>query len=259
MKFVTGNCGFIGRNLLAKLDGQVACYDTLTNTLPDIFMILDAIEWENVDEIYHLGAISDTTCKDINLLHAHNVDFSIRLFEKAIDYQIPVTYASSGSVYGNTCEGKQYRINPLNYYAMTKATVDAWVEDNMSRFKLVRGMRFFNVYGDNEGSKGEQASPYYKFMQQANETRVIKIFDNSDSAHRDFIHVNSVVKTILECKKESGIYDVGTAAPKSFTEVAESIASRTGARIERIKFPLKLQGKYQYFTSAQYNYNDLIK
>ena len=258
MKFVTGNCGFIGRNLMAKLDGDVACYDTLTNTLPDIFTILDAIEWENVDEIFHLGAIADTTCKDIGLLYSHNVEFTLKLFEKAIDYQIPITYASSGSVYGNTCKDKQHRINPLNHYAMTKAFVDMWVDDNIKRFKLVRGMRFFNVYGENEGSKGEQASPYYKFISQSNATGVIKIFDNSDTTYRDFIHVNSVVKTLLECKRESGIYDVGTAAPKSFTEVAESVAKRTGARIERVKFPPALWGKYQYFTQAQYNYNDLL-
>ena len=258
MKLVTGSCGFIGRNLLARLDGDVACYDTINNTLPTIHEILELVEWENVTEIFHLGAISDTTCRDVELLHEHNVRFSIELFKRAIENQIPVTYASSGSVYGHTCEGRQYRINPLNYYAMTKATVDMWVEDNIERFSLVRGMRFFNVYGENEGSKGDQASPYYKFKKQARETGVIKIFDNSDSTYRDFIRVDDVVTTMIECKRESGIYDVGTADPKTFTQVAEEVSAETGASIERINFPISLQGKYQYFTRAQYAFTELL-
>lgn len=258
MKFVTGSCGFIGRNLIAAIDGEVAGYDTLTNTLIDIHSILDVIEWENVSEIYHLGAISDTTCTDMELLYEHNVRFSLELFKRAIEHQIPVTYASSASVYGHSCQGNYYRINPLNYYAMTKAIVDAWVEDNMDKFCLVRGMRFFNVYGENEGSKGDQASPYYKFRKQARETGVIKIFDNSDSTQRDFIHVDDVVETLLSCKRESGVYDVGTAEPKTFTQVADEIAGETGAKIERVKFPTHLHGKYQYFTKAQYSFTELL-
>ena len=39
-----------------------------------------------------------------------------------------------------------------------KATVDYWVMDNMDRFEQIQGFRY-NVYGEGEEHKGDQASP----------------------------------------------------------------------------------------------------
>ena len=57
-------------------------------------------------------------------LFKFNVEFSLALFQKAIEHGIPVDYASSASVYGNN-------FGPLCHYAMTKGMVDQWVIDNM--------------------------------------------------------------------------------------------------------------------------------
>ena len=51
-----------------------------------------------------------------------NTEFSLNLFQLAIEHQIPVKYASSASVYGMTND----TMNPLNYYAISKLTVDYW-------------------------------------------------------------------------------------------------------------------------------------
>ena len=58
------------------------------------------------------------------------------MFEKAAKYNIPVKYASSASVYGN----EQGIINPLNYYALSKVTVDYWVQDNIDDFLLFKDL-----------------------------------------------------------------------------------------------------------------------
>lgn len=54
--------------------------------------------WESVDLIVHQGAISSTVETDWNKINKYNIEFSIELFKKAIQYQIPVKYASSASV-----------------------------------------------------------------------------------------------------------------------------------------------------------------
>ena len=255
MIFVTGSNGFIGRNLVARIDGQVGCYDAANRTEPDVSAFLDYVNWRDVEKIIHLGAISDTTETDIDRLYDHNVRFTLKLFEKACEYEIPIDYASSASVYGNS---KDYSLSPLNYYATTKMLVDMYVEDNIDSFVQVRGFRFFNVYGSNEGGKFNQASPYYKFRKQAMQTGKVQVFEGSDRFKRDFVRVEDVITTIHHCFRGSGIYDVGTAAPRTFMEVAEEAAAEFNASVEVIPFPEHLVGKYQESTCAQYPWSDIV-
>jgi ADP-L-glycero-D-manno-heptose 6-epimerase len=194
----------------------------------------------------HQGAISSTTEKDLQKLWHYNVAYSCALLNKALEYEIPIKYASSASVYGNT----QGQINPLNQYAISKLQVDYTVLDNLDRFELVQGFRYFNVYGEGEENKGDQASPVSKFTKQSRETGKIKLFDGSDKFLRDFICVDDIVDIVLNNDAGSGIYDIGTASPISFQEVAELVAKKEGSEIELIPFPDHLKGKYQTYTCA---------
>lgn len=210
------------------------------------FNDLLTMPWDDVDEIWHIGAISDTTCTNLDLIHTYNIQYTINLFEAAIQYQIPVKYASSASVYGNTLN----IINPLNYYSLSKATVDLWVKDNIHKFTRINGYRFFNVYGKHEDHKGNQASPIHTFTKQAKETGVIKLFKQSHMYYRDFVWVEDVIDCMMK-SKPSGIYDVGTSRPISFEDVGRLIADKYNATIEYIPFPEHLKNKYQTNTCAK--------
>ena len=115
MIIITGSKGFIGQNFLKYLiehsDEEIVtvdehdCWDWIAYFK----------DWDKVSLILHQGAISATTETDIDKLHRTNVWFTIELFEKAIEHQIDVKFASSASVYGN----QQGIVNPLNYYAIT--------------------------------------------------------------------------------------------------------------------------------------------
>ena len=239
MKLITGYKGFIGQNLVKRFD------DYYGVERHDVWKSMYNAPWDKITEIWHIGAISDTTCTDLDLIHLYNIRMSIELFEYAIEHKIPVKYASSASVYGNS-EGL---INPLNHYAMSKAMLDLWVQDNMHRFSKIQGYRFFNVYGKHEDHKGSQASPVHTFTKQAKETGVVKLFEYSSNYIRDFVLVEDVIDCMME-DIESGIYDVGTSSPISFEEVGWRIAEKYNASIEYIKFPDHLRGKYQKFTKA---------
>ena len=250
MIILTGYNGFIGQAFLKKLDPE----NVYRVEAEGAFKFLEEYEdWDKVELIIHQGAISSTTETDIEKIYQYNIKFSIELFKKAIEYSIPVKYASSASLYGRIHAEFGYMkqtINPLNYYALSKATVDYWVQDHMDEFEMVQGFRYFNVYGEGEEHKGDQASPISKFTKQARETKIIKIFEDSEYAFRDFVSVNDVVDVVLDNTAGSGIYDVGTGNPISFQEVAELIAKKEGAEIEVIPFPKHLEGKYQEYTCA---------
>jgi len=117
---------------------------------------------------------------------------------------------------------------------------------------VIQGFRYFNVYGPHEDHKGEQASPYHKFTEQAKRSGVIQLFEGSENFKRDFVPVNTVtdVHKLFFNVKESGIWNVGTGVAKSFQEVAEEIAKEYNARIEYIPIPDNIKNQYQTYTCA---------
>jgi len=253
MIIVTGSKGFIGRNFLKAFEDTD---DVIIPVDSDIieWMVDGFKDWHKVDLVIHQGAISSTVEKDIDKIHYYNVHLTLKLFEKCIKYGIPVKYASSASVYGNL----QGVFNPLNYYAISKLQIDYWVQDNIDEFSLIQGFRYFNVYGDGEGDKGDQASPVSKFTKQVKETGKLKLFEGSDNFYRDFVCVDDIVHLVLNNNKRSGIYDLGTSNPVSFQHVAECVAKKYNGEIEYVPFPNHLKGKYQDYTRARGEWGDYI-
>lgn len=249
MNIVTGYKGFIGSHVFSRLENAHGV------GMSDCYTFLDEFDkWKDVECVYHLGAISDTTCTDVEKIYKYNVAYTLRLFEKCIEHKIPVKYASSASVYGNQIK----KINPLNQYSLSKAIIDYWVEENKNRFSFIQGFRFFNVYGNNEDHKGSQASPLTQFRKQA-ETGVIKIFEGSDNCVRDFICVEDVCEIILHNNHVSGIYDLGTSKPISFLKVAKLIQKKFGGTIQEIPFPKHLFNRYQFYTCAEQHFDFKFK
>ncbi len=244
MIIVTGSKGFIGQNFLKALKDkeikEVEKNDSwhFRQTFND---------WKKVELILHQGAISHTTSTNLKALQHFNVEFSQWILQQAIKYQIPIKYASSASVYGHTLTD----MNPLNYYAISKLTVDYWIQDHINEFSFIQAFRYFNVYGEGEENKGDQASPISKFTKQVKEDGKIKLFEGSDKFLRDFVFVDDVVDIVLNNDKPSGFYDLGTSNPTSFQEVGELIAKKYDGTIECIPFPEYLKDKYQKYTCAK--------
>ena len=251
MIILTGSSGFIGKNFLKHLNQPVIEVEK-----DDAFQFLSSFDkWNQVSLILHQGAISTTTERNISTLHHNNVAFTLMLFDYAIRYLIPVKFASSASVYGNL----QGVVNPLNYYAITKLQIDYFIQDNLDKFSSIQSFRYFNVYGDGEDHKGDQASPISKFTKQIRETGTLRLFEGSDKFLRDFICVDDVVNVVLNNEAPSGVYDLGTSNPISFQEVAELVAKKEGGEIEYVPFPDHLVGKYQTYTCAKEDFDYKFK
>jgi ADP-L-glycero-D-manno-heptose 6-epimerase len=242
---ITGYKGFIGQNMVKALrdDHQLTYYEW-GDAIP---------EFEGLDWVIHLGAISSTTETDVEKVMRQNHDFSCILLVACQTNNVNLQYASSASVYGlGKNFSEQAPHSPQSPYAWSKYLFDRHVLSNKFNGIRVQGFRYFNVHGPHEEHKGDQASPYYKFKKQARETGVIKLFENSDQYLRDFVHVDDVIdvhKKFFDIK-ESGIWNVGTGKPRSFEAVARSIAVHYGAKIEYIPMPDNIKKQYQQYTCA---------
>jgi ADP-L-glycero-D-manno-heptose 6-epimerase len=241
---VTGHRGFIGQNMLKALSNHsVATYEW-GDARPNIV----GLDW-----VVHLGAISSTTERDVDKVMRQNYDFSRWLLLECAYHEVNFQYSSSASVYGlNQNFTEDAPANPMSPYAWSKYLFDRYVAAHTWSEIQVQGFRYFNVYGPHEDHKGNQASPQHQFAKQAQETGVIKLFENSHQYHRDFVPVETVIdvhKTFFDVA-ESGIWNVGTGRTQTFEQVGRAIADQYAARIEYIAMPESVKNQYQTYTCA---------
>ena len=122
MLLVTGGAGFIGSNVVAALNdagrADVAVCDLLgeggkwrnlaKRRLADIFPPKEMPAWlsgRKLEAVIHLGAISDTTATDGDLVIETNFRFSLRLLDWCTATGTPFIYASSAATYGDGAQG----------------------------------------------------------------------------------------------------------------------------------------------------------
>ena len=245
---ITGHKGFIGSNFFnyvkENTDWEVDGWEYTENDFPKVY---------KYDWVIHLGAISSTRERDVDLIMKMNYHFSVKLWE-ACWGTTNLQYASSASVYGdNWAFHENSQPNPQSPYAWSKYLFDGWT--HLHEFNgICQGFRYFNVYGDGEENKGDDASPVTKFTQQAKERPAISLFNNSDEYCRDFVWVGDVIRAQIEFIKnvdESGIWNIGTGQSISFADIANTIAEKHKSKIRIINMPDDMHCQYQPYTCAE--------
>ena len=242
---VTGHKGFIGQNMVNALKDE---HTITTYEIGD-----EPPEFEGLDWVIHLGAISNTTERNVEKIMRYNHDVSCMMLVACQVNKVNLQYASSDSVYGmHTNFVEDGPVDPRSPYAWTKYLFDRSVSTQQFDGIRVQGFRYFNVHGPHEDHKGDQASPYHKFEKQAKETGVIKLFEGSENYLRDFVPVETVIdihKKFFNVN-ETGLWNVGTGQATSFETVARTIADKYNARIEYIPMPEDVKAQYQKYTCA---------
>lgn len=291
MLLVTGGAGFIGSNLIAGLNEvgrtDIVVNDALGNTgkwrnlgkrqVADVVPPGELSEWldgRKLDAVVHLGAISDTTATDGDLVLATNFRLSLRLLDWCTATRTPFLYASSAATYGAGTEGFDdewspaalQRLRPMNLYGFSKHLFDLAVVDRFAkRAKLPPqwvGLKFFNVFGPNEYHKGEMTSLIGKRFEDAKAGKPVRLFKShrdgigDGEQKRDFIYVDdavAVMRWLLDTPAVSGIFNVGTGKARSFRDLIAAMFRALGhaPNIEYVDMPPTIRDQYQYYTQAK--------
>ena len=232
MLLVTGGAGFIGSNVVAALNEAgrsdvVVCEllgtegkwrNLAKRQLVDIVPpaeLLDWLEGRKLDALIHLGAISETTATDGDLVIETNFRLSMRLLDWCTAAAAPLIYASSAATYGDGADGfgddaslpALKKLRPMNLYGWSKHLFDLAVAERVARGEKLppqwAGLKFFNVFGPNEYHKGSMMSVLARRFDDVRAGRVVQLFKShregiaDGDQRRDFIYVDDVVRVFL--------------------------------------------------------------
>jgi ADP-L-glycero-D-manno-heptose 6-epimerase len=290
MLLVTGGAGFIGSNVVAALNeagrGDVAVCDLLGHDgkwrnlakrqLADVVPPAQLPDWLNgrrLDAVIHLGAISETTATDGDLVIETNFRLSMRLLDWCTAHPTPFIYASSASTYGDGAQGFRddaslaalRALRPMNLYGWSKHLFDMAVAERAAKGERLppqwAGLKFFNVFGPNEYHKGAMMSVLARRFDDIRAGRPVQLFKSyrdgiaDGDQRRDFIYVDDVVRVMMWLMANpsvSGIFNVGTGKARSFKDMMLSAynALGTAPNIQYVEMPEQIRGSYQYFTQS---------
>jgi ADP-L-glycero-D-manno-heptose 6-epimerase len=288
MILVTGGAGFIGSNLhvaLAQRGLETVIVDRLGSTGKWRNLAshppLQLLPPERLDDflaahpplemVFHLGAVSETTATDADLVWASNVELPQRLWTWCAARRVRLVYASSAATYGDGSAGFEddvtelARLRPLNLYGWSKHVFDQHVARALATGRARPpqwvGLKFFNVYGPNEYHKGSMISVVKVKYDEIARGEPVRLFrsDRPEVADgeqkRDFIWVGDVVDVmlwLLEMPSVSGLFNVGSGVARSYLDLAQAVcrAADITPAIEFIDMPEQLRGHYQSFTQA---------
>ena len=261
---VTGGCGFIGSHLVDKLlsDGhRLVVIDDLStgkkeNISGNVELIIADIRnkgvfddvLKSVDGVFHLAAIASVMESVTNWRFTHEVNATaiVNLYEAISnsDKNIPVVYASSAAVYGDS-ESFPFReslnVEPISAYGADKYACELYsrVANKVHSIPSI-GLRFFNVYG----SRQDPSSPYSGvisiFAEKVLSGDDVIIFGNGKQA-RDFIYVDDVVRAIIlsmekmvRGKAGFDVYNVCAGKITTINQLLDVVESVANVSVNRI-------------------------
>jgi ADP-L-glycero-D-manno-heptose 6-epimerase len=290
MLLVTGGAGFIGSNVVAALNDAGRSDVTICDFLghegkwrnlarrqfADVMPPAELPDWlkgRKLDAIIHLGAISDTTASDGDLVIETNFRLSMRLFDWCTASATPLIYASSAATYGDGAQGfcddpsidALKALRPLNLYGWSKHLFDLAVAERVANGDKMppqwAGLKFFNVFGPNEYHKGAMMSVLARRFEDIKAGRPVQLFKShrdgiaDGDQRRDFVYVDDAVRVVmwlLATPRVSGLFNVGTGRARSFKDLMIAAWSALGMtpNIEYIDMPEAIRDSYQYFTQS---------
>jgi ADP-L-glycero-D-manno-heptose 6-epimerase len=231
--------------------------------------------------VFHLAAITDTTDTDQRKMVTINAESFQWLLNTCVDRKIPLVYASSAATYGTPPQVAERAPFPLeaaghpnNVYGFSK-----WLMENLHRHAArvvtdagdpepwVVGLRFFNVFGPGEQTKGKMASMVHQLTRQLLAGNRPRLFADGSQA-RDQVHVDDVVDCCLAAAGLSdrheptpGVYNLGSGRATSFNQMLEAVREGLGLGPEALptdyfEMPESVRQFYQDYTCADLSATD---
>ena len=163
-----------------------------------------------IDRVYNFAAQAGVrySIKNPSNYQESNIVGFYNILEFSRLYKVKqFIYASSSSVYGETKNfplKEKEKINPKNFYGLTKKINEQMAENYSNNYKMsIVGLRFFTVYG-------EWGRPDMSIFKIINGSFKKKIFylNNYGNHDRDFTYIKDVVNVILKLKFQKSKHEV---------------------------------------------------
>ncbi|NQU32296.1 MAG: NAD-dependent epimerase/dehydratase family protein [Bacteroidetes bacterium] len=256
MKYlVTGGAGFIGSHLVDHLiyrNHEIILIDNFSTGIEYNLKDIDKIklvrktvqeisfsELPQIDGIFHLAAQASVPVSvgEFYFSSSNNLLSSIRVFEWAKMYNIPIVYASSSAVYGNLPLGDDQieKYDILSPYAQDKLTMEHYAKMCWNVYKTPSiGLRFFNVYGPRQDPSNPYSGVISIFIDKLIQNKPVTV--NGGFQTRDFIFVENIVDVMVQSmvylfnKRLCEILNVGTGTPITIDNLLEIIAENMNVK-----------------------------
>ncbi|KRB36253.1 NAD-dependent epimerase/dehydratase family protein [Microbacterium sp. Root180] len=217
---VTGGAGFIGANLVRRLnmhepDWDVCVLDDLSTgseanlegvtaafihgSVADRDAVAAAVS--GADAVVHLAALGSVprSVNDPIASHVANLTGTLNVLEGARTQGAHVIFASSSSVYGSNPALPKSEFDwtrPLSPYAATKLGAEAYTIAYQKSYGLpTLAFRFFNVYGPLQAADHAYAAVVPRFVSAALSGDPLVVHSDGRQS-RDFTFVDTVTETL---------------------------------------------------------------
>ena len=188
---------------------------------------------QDVDYVFHFAALWLLHCNDYpESAFDVNIRGTFNVINLCVKNKIKkLIFSSSASVYGDALKNpinENHPFNNKNFYGATKIAGEQMLKAMSLRYNLkFIGLRYMNVYGPRQDSKGAYVSVIVNMIKKLKEKKPIIIFGNGNEKF-DFVHVSDCANANIRALKSnnSGYFlNVGTGKGTSLKKLANMISS----------------------------------
>lgn len=249
---ITGGCGFVGANLIARLrqtsDAKIRVIDNeslgkrawidefdvefVEGDIRDAQAVAGALD--GIDTVVHLAA--DTRVMDSIENPAFNFDVNVQgtftLIEEMRKAGVTriVNASTGGAIIGETTPpvNEDMVPRPTSPYGAAKLAVEGYLAAYAGSYGFdAVSLRFSNVYGRRSYHKGSVVAAFFKRIAKG---EPITIYGDG-SQTRDYVFADDLCDGILAAIEArcSGVYQLGTGLGTSLNELVEVIRGVVGS------------------------------
>jgi UDP-glucose 4-epimerase len=243
---VTGGCGFIGANLLRRLQGRADLHwrvfddeslgrrerlgpfqgEFIRGDLRDAAAVRAAVE--GMDAVIHLAADTRVIDSIANPVHnfSVNVQGGLNLLEAMRLCGVPrlINASTGGAILGEASPPvhEEMVARPLAPYGAGKLAMEGYCSAYAGSFGLsALSLRFSNVYGPGSETKGSVVAAFFKRLMAG---KPLIIYGDGAQV-RDFIYIDDLCDGIARAldSRLSGVVQLGSGRPVSIADLAQAI------------------------------------